>query len=159
MRPPLFQNHIYVKKSSVHGYGVFAGKDIKAGEMIEEAHGICFEKTENLEGWTNYYFNMGKMAFFALGYGSIYNHSDYFNATYKFDAEHSLLIFSAARDIKKDEEILVSYGKNWFSSREIQQIETSWRYLWDKIRPVVVSILRFIIVTALLFTIIRFKLF
>ena len=34
----LIQGRTEVKKSSIHGYGVFAIKDIKEGDIIEECH-------------------------------------------------------------------------------------------------------------------------
>ena len=38
MKSKLFQNKIFVKKSSMHGYGVFAAKKIRKGEKIEECY-------------------------------------------------------------------------------------------------------------------------
>lgn len=58
----------------------------------------------------------------ALGFGSIYNHTDNPNAMYKEYEKELTIDFIALRDIQKDEEITVNYvqGNNnknplWFS--------------------------------------------
>jgi uncharacterized protein len=58
----------------------------------------------------------------ALGFGSIYNHTDSPNAVYKEHDKAQTIDFIALRDIQKDEEITVNYvqGNNnksplWFT--------------------------------------------
>ena len=67
MSKPLYLNQIIVKKSRLHGYGVFAGKKIRKGEVIEEVYFIISRGGDRkLE---DYYFDAkGKHATF-LGYG------------------------------------------------------------------------------------------
>lgn len=64
----------------------------------------------------------------ALGYGSLYNHSDNCNTTYYFDKEKELMIFEAIQPIAKNQEITINYlgsnsdGKsieNWINKPEI----------------------------------------
>ena len=38
----LIQGRTEVKKSSIHGYGVFATEDIKKGDIVEECHFMSF---------------------------------------------------------------------------------------------------------------------
>lgn len=65
----------------------------------------------------DFYFDVkGKYAFFT-GYGSIYNHSDDPNVDYIINAKKRIATIKADRTIQKDEEIFVSYGDKWFSSR------------------------------------------
>lgn len=45
----------------------------------------------------------------ALGYGSLYNHSDHHNAVYYYDRDQELMIFEACRKILKHEEITINY--------------------------------------------------
>jgi uncharacterized protein len=118
MKTKLFQNKLIVKKSSTHGYGVFAGKQIRKGEMIEECYIIISRGGDKkLE---DYYFDAkGKNAFFT-GFGSIYNHSNEPNATYSISIKKRIAKFKARRTIRKGEEILISYGEEWFSSRGIE---------------------------------------
>jgi len=51
----------------------------------------------------------------ALGYGSMYNHSDTPNL--KYYCENDKMIYKATRDIDIDEELYISYGPNWWGSR------------------------------------------
>jgi uncharacterized protein len=118
MKSKLFQNKIIVKKSTLHGYGVFANKTIKKGEKIEECYFILSrggDKTLN-----DFYFDAkGKYALFT-GYGSIYNHSDDANADYTINITKRIATIKADRTIRKGEEIFVSYGQEWFTSRGIK---------------------------------------
>lgn len=118
----LFQNEIYVKKSATHGYGVFAGKTIRKGQKIEECYIIVSKGGDKtLE---DYYFDVkGKYGIFT-GFGVIYNHSEDPNADYKINAKRRIATIVAMRTIKKGEEIFVSYGDEWFSSRGFKEKKT-----------------------------------
>lgn len=130
----LNRNAITVKRSPLHGYGVFADGDIHAGDVIEECHMLLMDDSN--AAIDNYIFGVGHTklnAKYALpfGYGAIYNHADIPNTRYIIDEEHSLLIFCADRFIRAGEEILVNYGADWFSSREIALTQSS---AWFKVR-------------------------
>lgn len=114
----LFQNKLIVKKSSMHGYGVFAGKTIRKGEKIEECYMIITRGGDKkLE---DYYFDAnGKHAIFT-GFGIIYNHADDPNADYTLNFKRRIATFTAERTIPKGEEIFVSYGDKWFSDRGLK---------------------------------------
>lgn len=118
MKTKLFKNTIYIKKSSLHGYGVFAEKTIKKGKKIEECYIIISKGGDKtLE---DFYFDVkGKYAVFT-GYGSIYNHSDEPNADYTINIKKRIATITAAKTIQKGEEIFVSYGDEWFSSRGLK---------------------------------------
>lgn len=117
----LFQNKIYVKKSAMHGYGVFAGKKIKKGEKIEQCYIIISKGGDKI--LDDFYFEVkskrGKYAIFT-GFGSIYNHSDEPNADYLINPHRRLVSIIADRTIHPHEEILISYGDEWFSSRGLK---------------------------------------
>lgn len=110
---------IYLSKSSIPnaGRGVFAGVDIKAGEVIEVCpvldipiHEVKLLKQTLL---INYYFLWGKgmeTVAICLGFGSLYNHSYEPNATYMKHLEEETIHFNAIKDIQKDEEITVNYN-------------------------------------------------
>lgn len=115
MKKELFQNKLTVKKSNIHGYGVFADKAIKKGELIEECYMLVSKGGDKV--LEDYYFDAkGKYAIF-LGYGCIYNHSDDPNADYKLNIKQRVVTIKATRNIAKGEEIFVTYGDEWFSSR------------------------------------------
>jgi len=114
----LFQSKIAVKKSSTHGYGVFAEKTFRKGEKIEECYFILSRGGDKV--LQDFYFDAkGKYALFT-GFGSIYNHSDDANADYTLNITKRIATIKAYRTIKKGEEIFVSYGEEWFSSRNMK---------------------------------------
>lgn len=117
---------VYVSKSKIHGWGVFAKQKINKDEIIE----ICPFTEINLEKdkigsvLSDYRFNYPsgsndnwQKQVVVFGYGSIYNHSDNNNAYWY--SEGDVYIFIAKRDIKEDEEILVYYGdENYWNLRK-----------------------------------------
>lgn len=115
MKKQLFQNKLIVKKSSLHGYGVFAGKNFKKGEIIEECYIISTRGGD--KKLQDYYFKVNNNYGIFTGFGIIYNHSDDPNADYFINAKRKLVTFKADRAIRKGEEIHISYGEKWFSSR------------------------------------------
>lgn len=118
MKSKLFQNKLIVKKSAIHGYGVFAGKAIKKGERIEECYAILTKVEDDILG--DYYFDMRGKNAVLTGFGWIYNHSEDPNAYYEINYKNRLMVFKAERAIKKGEEIFVSYGDDWFKSRDLE---------------------------------------
>lgn len=116
----IFPSHkIYVTKSPVHGYGVFANELIKEGEIIEEVpvYDLKIPKGEASPLMNDYRFNwpQGSGAnwdkqVLAWGCGSLYNHSEQPNAYWRSNLEKETFEFIASRNIEKDEEIFVYYG-------------------------------------------------
>lgn len=105
-------------KSSMHGYGVFAAKKIRRGEKIEECY-IIISKGGDKTLEEFYFDAKGKYALFT-GFGSIYNHSDDPNADYTININKRIATIKAYRTIQINEEILISYGDKWFSSRGLK---------------------------------------
>lgn len=118
MKGSLYKNKIYVRRSKKHGFGVFAGKRIKKGEKIEECYFILSRGGDKkLE---DYYFDAkGKDALFT-GYGSIYNHATEPNADYTLNITKRIATIKAKKDIRKDEEIFITYGDDWFKERGLK---------------------------------------
>ncbi len=107
---------VYVAISPLHGRGVFTAAEIPEGSLIESCPVILLPEDDmKLIHETvlhDYYFYWGeeeKMGAIALGFGSIYNHSDSPNAECLPDAENLTFDFYALRDIKPGEEILTHY--------------------------------------------------
>ena len=108
---------IYVAKSPVHGWGVFAKEKILTGELIEECPvlDLPIEKGEVTSLLIDYRFNFPsgtewESQVVALGYGSLYNHSDQANAYWVSDNLARTFKFIASRDIEAGEEIFTYYG-------------------------------------------------
>lgn len=108
---------LYVAASPGRGRGVFAGESIEQGELIEASpvvavHYHTRRPPKPLDDYL-FFWDPG-VAVLTLGYGSLYNHSSKPNATYERNQETQLMLFHAAQDIKKDEEIFVDYCTTWF---------------------------------------------
>ena len=115
-----FSHAIEVRKSGVHGYGVFSKRDISKGELIEESYAIMLSAAwEDMEEvLKSYCFAVPPLklglpsSMAALGHAMIYNHDESPNVDYKYIARHSIFKFIAAKDIEKDEELFIDYGEN-----------------------------------------------
>lgn len=114
----LFLNKIAVKKSNRHGFGVFAEKNIKKGERLEQCYFILTKGDD--KSLEDFYFYANRKYAVLLGYGSIYNHSENPNADYDLNITKRIATIKASRAIKKGEEILISYGDEWLKSRKIK---------------------------------------
>ena len=113
----IYNPKIYVDKSPIHGWGVFAKEDIMEGEVFEECPILTLpiEKGEITSLLIDYRFNWPQGNNFeeqvvTLGYGSLYNHSDNANSFWISDLENRTFKFISNREIKKGEEIFVWYG-------------------------------------------------
>ena len=114
IQPP---KKVYVKKSPVHGWGVFASEKIFKDELIEECTilELPIEKGESSPLFLDYRFNFPcgpdwNEQVLAMGFGGIYNHSDNSNAYWTSVNEKRTFKFIATRDIEVGEEVFTYYG-------------------------------------------------
>jgi hypothetical protein len=125
-RKERFINRTYAGKSGVHGYGVFAKEDIKAGEIIEECQAVLLDTTfPNNKDWVLGRYCMtwvansevdrvhGPTMSMMLGHGMIYNHSEKPNAYVVQDTFMKVFTFYALTDIPKGTEITWYYGTGY----------------------------------------------
>ena len=105
---------IYLSTSSAKGLGVFAAKNMSKGDIIEICP-IMLIKTRvpELEDYL-FLFDNNTHAL-ALGYGSMYNHNN--NPTAEWNLNRNSLTITALQDIKKNSEIFISYGNDYWTSR------------------------------------------
>lgn len=148
VKTALFSAKLQVKKSPIHGYGVFAQENLYPNDLIEECYVIFPEKNHDCYG--DYQFQAGDAGGLLLGFGCIYNHSKNPNADYIYDSESSVCQFKAIRPIQCDEEILISYGKDWFSSRHMQLKEYSFGFAMRKLISSSLVLFRFCLVSGVL---------
>jgi SET domain-containing protein len=113
----IYNPKIYVDKSPVHGWGVFAKEDIMEGEVFEECPVLTLpiEKGEVTSLLIDYRFNWPQGGewdeqVFPLGYGGLYNHSENANAYWVSNLENKTFQFISHREIKKGDEIFTWYG-------------------------------------------------
>ena len=110
------RQNIIVKNTPKKGRGVFALRDLKEGEIIENCPVINITPKERKiveKTIFNYYIYPWRSTLsgsLALGYGSIYNHSFFPNADWKQNFKTKSMVYKAIIPIKKGEEITVNYN-------------------------------------------------
>jgi SET domain-containing protein len=108
---------IYMDKSPIHGWGVFANQPIFENEIIE----ICpvidmgMNKGEISQILVDYRFNwpqgsVSEKQVVCSGYGMMYNHKETPNAAWRSNIENNTFEFYAIKPIRPQEEIFVWYG-------------------------------------------------
>lgn len=114
----------HIKLGYSYGRGVFANRDFNTGEILEIAPFILGKE----HGFPDYVFTShleDYKTLLVLGYGSIYNHDDKPNVKYILKhatsdkVEDSYFVYYALEPIKKGQECKISYGKNWWKSRDL----------------------------------------
>lgn len=109
--------NIEIREADSKGRGVFATRDIRAGEIIEDAPVIVLPADQReavlRTHLYEYVYQWGKdRVAVCLGWGSLYNHSRNPNARYVRRFEERSIRFEALKDIGKGEEILTNYNGN-----------------------------------------------
>lgn len=119
---------VYVKKSTIDGagLGVFANRRFEVGDIIEFSPFVKDTK----QNWfktvgKEYVFKIDEnTSGFGLGYTSMYNHQDYPNARFNVKKkdrcgviENEGILISAIQPIAIGDEIFISYGSRYWSSR------------------------------------------
>ena len=119
MKKILSTDKLYVAQSKIDsaGRGVFARIAMKKGAIIERCPVLEIPEYEgpniNQTILITYIYYLGKKKerlMLALGFGSIYNHSETPNAIYSEKYKEETINFIAINDIQKDEEITVNYN-------------------------------------------------
>ncbi|MBN8687979.1 MAG: SET domain-containing protein-lysine N-methyltransferase [Chitinophagales bacterium] len=124
---------LYIKHVKGKGRGVFSSIPLYKDDLVE----ICplivlpaadFEAAISSR-LADYFFNFvkeDKTLALVLGFGSLYNHSVYSNATYQLDREARVMYYYALQDIPAHTEICINYSgeqgkeyREWFESRNI----------------------------------------
>ena len=121
------QTPIELRNSSIHNRGVFAKRHIYKNEIIEIVPLLYIDNKEITNKKDNpnakiidyALFTTNKQYAIMLGMGSLYNHSDDNNAMWTQDTNiDDSIVIHAIKDINKDEEICVDYGKNYWNNRK-----------------------------------------
>lgn len=150
---PLVHANIEVKRSSIHGYGVFTTAPIPANTLLEECYVLHLpEETKLLRAYV-FKWNQ-ETCILPLGYGAIYNHADDANAYYEMDEARDVMRVKSRRALAKGEEVFIFYGKKWFSSRAIKPAQARWPYrVWQWLRHSAIP--RFALMAVILLTVLK----
>ena len=118
------KNLIEIRSSSIHNKGVFANRNINANDIIEIVPLLMIDKKHvdvtktNTGDLVDYALLMNDNNYYImLGLGSLYNHSDNFNAEWEYYNPDNIII-RAVKNIPKDSEILVHYGDKYWNARK-----------------------------------------
>jgi SET domain-containing protein len=123
-----------VSTSPIHGWGVFATSKINKDEIFEECPflELPISNGESSPLLIDYRFNYPSGSFtektkqvIALGYASLYNHSESPSAGWYTNQDKMCFCFYAKRDIEPGEEIFVWYGDSnyWNDGRSHVEIK------------------------------------
>ena len=135
---------VYIKETGTpRGRGVFAGRAFKRGEVVETCPVVLFDPPPDRQlppdikqivfGWGKLLGLKRARPAIALGYGSMYNHSNPAGLRCEGDATSSVLRFIAIRDIGADEELTINYNSLesavssddlWFKDNSVQLIDS-----------------------------------
>ena len=112
----LRSDNICIRRSEVHGWGVFAKADIQAGETLEEGPFYRLGMGSHAMESVRFYWPRDEpwecMAVPA-GFSMLYNHDDEANANWETLEPDQIFRFFAVRDIAAGEEIFIDYGVNY----------------------------------------------
>lgn len=125
---PYVCENVYMKLAGNKGFGVFAKVNIEKNQPIEYCYSLVLSLPSKEQKDTKirqyaYTHRIGdnieeKIDIIPFGFGEIYNSSERkqdANANYFSYPEQNLVVFRALKNIKKDEEILVWWGENYFN--------------------------------------------
>lgn len=109
-------NRLFVNITEDRGRGVFAAAEFSESDLIEICPIIKLSQEDRIKihetHLHDYYFLWGKdhsEAAIALGYGSLYNHSDRPNAEITLDLDKETIDIISLKDIKVGDEITIDY--------------------------------------------------
>ena len=107
----LYDNLVYIEKSKIHGWGLFARVPISKQQIITQAPGLIIGVGSycppELCCYTFPFSPAGLIL--SLGPPSLINSSTDPNSTYEVDEINKLVIIKAIRDIECNEEITLQY--------------------------------------------------
>ena len=140
MNNPFISNFLHLKEiKEINGWGVFTTKDIPINTIIEISPVVVFPSAllsmgifcARAEGFKDNDLQLDQYAIvwndsnthyektaIMTGLCPIYNHSDNNNARFTTDYSDRLMGVITIRPIKKDDQITVNYGSEWFELKK-----------------------------------------
>jgi SET domain-containing protein len=108
------QNHnVYVGKSQIHGWGIFARENFKQNDITTQTPILFLDNTDNntASNVYQYTYKDNNGIILPLGFCSLYNHSFDPNTAWYIDYNNNVMIHYAIRNIFKNEELTHNYGE------------------------------------------------
>jgi SET domain-containing protein len=116
-----------IKKSKIHGKGVFSTSEILKNQIIEVCHVVVMPIEESMfldkTFLQNYYFEFDEHKSIALPGGNLmfYNHSKNPNCKLSRNFKKNTINILAKTNIKKNSELFIDYVDTWFPINEISK--------------------------------------
>lgn len=106
-----------VKRSKVHGYGVFTTSKVRKGGVVGKSHVVCLtlHQAKELDSTAigAYLWDAGRdRAVLALGDASFVNHSDEPNVEGWIDWEDRTIKLKALYPLEQDVEVFIDYQRD-----------------------------------------------
>lgn len=106
---------ITIKKTKKYGRGIFANKNIKKGTIVEISELITIDSTKedkmvSSTKLKHYLYLYKDTSALALGLGSLFNHSNHPNVSWKMNEKNKTIVFKVNQDIEKGQQLFIDYG-------------------------------------------------
>lgn len=119
---PFVDPRLEVRWDEGFGHGVFAKEAIPSNAFVEMAPVVVFDPKDVSGGnIVNYCISWGEKLAVGLGWTMVYNHGDENNCEFSVNHHDSLIAIITVKDIEAGEQLTVSYGPTWFSSRNLEK--------------------------------------
>lgn len=116
----IHSHKVVVGKSSIHGWGVFAARDIHKGEVVEAAPVISDSHAATSSKMMDYVMSISDdEVAYGFGYFTFYNDSPDPDAYFEIDKDLGIVRVVANRHIPAGKEVFMSYGEKYWSTRDI----------------------------------------
>lgn len=103
-------NQTFISQSDIHGYGVFAVRDIKTGDIIIQHPCVPVQSRRPIPPEiATYLFGTSSGIAAVFGNASYINSSKTPNAWHELDFKSNVITITAIQDIAENEEITLNY--------------------------------------------------
>ena len=108
-------SNVAIKNTKKYGRGLYATRNFKKGEIIEVSPVVTLDKMDTKTicdtAINMYVFGWSKdCSAFALGNGSLFNHSKKSNVSYMNSFRTKEIVFTANKKIKRGQQLFIDYG-------------------------------------------------
>ncbi len=122
----MIKSFLYIKNIPSKGRGVFTREKIKANVIIEESPVIIMSARDRVlldkTLLYDYIFEWGikkDKCCMALGYISVYNHSQKSNCEYFMDFDDATIQIKTIRPVNEEEELTINYNGSWNDTKKV----------------------------------------